>query len=82
VRKTRLALADAGVGYERVQQAYVGYVYGDSTCGQRALYEVGLTGVPIVSTATTVRPVRPRSSSPARRSTPAPTACWRSVSSR
>jgi acetyl-CoA acetyltransferase len=45
----RLALADAGVGYERVQQAYVGYVYGDSTCGQRALYEVGLTGVPIVN---------------------------------
>ncbi len=32
-----------------VQQAYVGYVYGDSTCGQRALYEVGLTGVPIVN---------------------------------
>jgi sterol carrier protein 2 len=45
----RLALADAGVGYEKVQQAYVGYVYGDSTCGQRALYEVGLTGVPIVN---------------------------------
>jgi acetyl-CoA acetyltransferase len=45
----RLALADAGVGYDRVQQAYVGYVYGDSTCGQRALYEVGLTGVPIVN---------------------------------
>ncbi|MGD5575227.1 hypothetical protein QUU09_22530, partial [Xanthomonas citri pv. citri] len=35
---TRLALADAGLGYETVQQAYVGYVYGDSTCGQRALY--------------------------------------------
>jgi len=46
---TRLALKDAGLGYERVQQAYVGYVYGDSTCGQTALYEVGLTGVPIVN---------------------------------
>jgi acetyl-CoA acetyltransferase len=45
----RLALADAGVGYERVQQAYVGYVYGDSTAGQRALYEVGMTGIPIVN---------------------------------
>lgn len=43
----RAALADAGLGYEAVQQAYVGYVYGDSTCGQRALYEVGLSGVPI-----------------------------------
>ncbi len=46
---TRLALADAGVEYSEVQQACVGYVYGDSTAGQRALYEVGLTGVPIVN---------------------------------
>ena len=38
---TRLALADAGLDFSRIQQAYVGYVYGDSTCGQRALYEVG-----------------------------------------
>ena len=30
-----------------VQQAYVGYVYGDSTCGQRALYDVGMTGIPV-----------------------------------
>ena len=46
---TRLALTDAGVGYERVQQAYVGYVYGDSTAGQKALYGVGMTGIPIVN---------------------------------
>jgi sterol carrier protein 2 len=45
----RLALADAGVDYSEVQQAFVGYVYGDSTAGQRALYQVGLTGVPIVN---------------------------------
>jgi acetyl-CoA acetyltransferase len=45
----RLALADAGVDYGDVQQAFVGYVYGDSTAGQRALYEVGLTGIPIVN---------------------------------
>ena len=32
-----------------MQQAYVGYVYGDSTCGQRALYPVGMTGIPIVN---------------------------------
>jgi sterol carrier protein 2 len=43
------ALADAGVPYERIQQAYVGYVYGDSTCGQRAVYELGLTGIPVVN---------------------------------
>lgn len=45
----RLALADAGLGYETIEQAYVGYVYGDSTCGQRALYHVGMTGIPIVN---------------------------------
>ena len=44
-----LALADAGVPYDAVQQAYVGYVYGDSTAGQRALYEVGMTGIPIIN---------------------------------
>jgi acetyl-CoA acetyltransferase len=43
----RLALADAGLTYERIEHAYVGYVYGDSTCGQRALYELGMTGIPI-----------------------------------
>ena len=45
----RLALADAGIGYADVGQAYAGYVYGDSTAGQRALYEVGMTGIPIVN---------------------------------
>jgi acetyl-CoA acetyltransferase len=45
----RAALADARIGYEQVQQAYVGYVYGDSTAGQRAVYEVGMTGIPIVN---------------------------------
>jgi acetyl-CoA acetyltransferase len=45
----KLALADAGLDYGEVQQAYVGYVYGDSTCGQRALYPVGMTGIPIVN---------------------------------
>lgn len=46
---THAALSDAGIGYEQIQQAYVGYVYGDSTAGQRALYEVGMTGIPIVN---------------------------------
>jgi acetyl-CoA acetyltransferase len=43
------ALADAGIDYCQVQQAYVGYVYGDSTSGQAALYGVGQTGIPIVN---------------------------------
>jgi acetyl-CoA acetyltransferase len=44
-----LALADAGLGYAAVEQAYVGYVCGDSTSGQRAPYDVGMTGVPLVN---------------------------------
>ena len=43
------ALADAGVDYREVQQAYVGYVYGESTSGQRAVYELGISGIPIVN---------------------------------
>ncbi len=43
----RLALEDAGVVYAAVEQAYAGYVYGDSTCGQRALYALGMTGIPV-----------------------------------
>ena len=31
----RIALADAGVGYESIQQAFASYIYGDSTAGQR-----------------------------------------------
>ncbi|CAN7748686.1 lipid-transfer protein [Variovorax sp. LjRoot84] len=45
----RQALADAGLHYDEVQQAYAGYVYGDSTSGQRALYEVGMSGIPVVN---------------------------------
>ncbi len=41
------ALADAGVPYEAIEQVCVGYVYGDSTSGQRAVYQLGLSGVPI-----------------------------------
>jgi acetyl-CoA acyltransferase len=41
------ALADAGIAYEDVQQVCVGYVFGDSTAGQRSVYQLGLTGVPI-----------------------------------
>ncbi|MYT70812.1 MULTISPECIES: lipid-transfer protein [unclassified Streptomyces] len=41
------ALADAGIGYEDVQQVPVGYCFQASTAGQRAAYELGLTGVPV-----------------------------------
>jgi acetyl-CoA acetyltransferase len=41
------ALKDAGISYDKIEQAFVGYVYGESTCGQRAVYQLGLTGVPV-----------------------------------
>jgi acetyl-CoA acyltransferase len=41
------ALQDAGIAYEEIEQAYAGYCYGDSTYGQRAVYGLGLTGIPI-----------------------------------
>ncbi|MFO0552386.1 MAG: lipid-transfer protein [Polyangiaceae bacterium] len=43
----RAALADAGIEYQDIEQVFAGYVYGDSTCGQRAAYDLGLTGVPV-----------------------------------
>ena len=43
------ALLDAGIDYREVQEAYVGYVYGESTSGQRAVYELGMTGIPVVN---------------------------------
>lgn len=45
----RAALQDAGLDYTHMQQGYVGYVYGDSTSGQAALYQHGHTGIPIVN---------------------------------
>ncbi|ORZ38190.1 thiolase-like protein [Catenaria anguillulae PL171] len=43
------ALLDANLTYPEVQFAAVGYCYGDSTAGQRALYELGQTGIPIIN---------------------------------
>ncbi|MCB9600303.1 MAG: lipid-transfer protein [Sandaracinus sp.] len=43
----RAALKDAGIDFTEVEQAYAGYVYGDSTCGQRVVYSVGTTGIPV-----------------------------------
>jgi acetyl-CoA acetyltransferase len=49
VDATRQALADAGIDYQAVRQAYVGFVIGDTTSGQQALYQVGLSGIPIIN---------------------------------
>lgn len=45
----KAALADAGIDYDAVEQVYAGYVYGDSACGQRSVFGLGMTGVPIVN---------------------------------
>lgn len=44
-----LALADAGISYAAVEQAFAGYVYAASCAGQRAIYKAGMTGIPIVN---------------------------------
>lgn len=41
------ALKDGNVQFADIAAAYVGYVFGDSTCGQRSVYEIGLTGIPV-----------------------------------
>ena len=48
-RAIRAALEDAGLDYDKVQQVYAGYVFGDSCCGQRAVYDVGMSGVPVIN---------------------------------
>jgi sterol carrier protein 2 len=45
----RDALRDAGIEYREVEQVYAGYVYGDSCAGERVVYQVGLTGVPVIN---------------------------------
>ncbi len=43
----REALSDSGLSFADIEQAYAGYVYGDSTCGQKVIYKVGMTGIPV-----------------------------------
>ncbi len=45
----RLALEDAGLGFETIEQAYAGYVFGESCSGQRVVYKAGMTGIPIIN---------------------------------
>lgn len=44
------ALADANIPYHEVGAVVASYCYGEPTSGQRAVYELGLTGVPIFNT--------------------------------
>src|SRR5450631_171414 len=48
-RAVRMALGDAQVSYLDIEQVFAGYVYGDSTSGQRVVYDVGMTGIPVIN---------------------------------
>ncbi len=41
------ALKDANVEYNKIEQAFCGYINGMSTLGQQSLYGVGMTGIPV-----------------------------------
>ena len=43
------AVEDAGIPNDLIEQAYAAYVYGDSTCGQHALYDAFMTGIPVIN---------------------------------
>ncbi|NQY89502.1 MAG: lipid-transfer protein [Colwellia sp.] len=44
-----IALADAGIQANKIQQAFGAYIYGDSTCAQHAFYDVIQSGIPIIN---------------------------------
>lgn len=43
------AVADAGIDPSLIEQAYGGYIYGDSTCAQHAFYDAFMTGIPVIN---------------------------------
>jgi len=43
----RSALQDSGIEYEDIDEVFASYIYGDTCCGQRIAYDVGLTGIRI-----------------------------------
>jgi acetyl-CoA acetyltransferase len=49
VEATQAALDDAGIAYDLVERAFASYVAGDSCYGNRGLYDIGMTGIPIVN---------------------------------
>jgi len=48
-RAIKGALKDAGIDERLIEQAYAAYIYGDTTCGQHALYDVIQTGIPVIN---------------------------------
>ena len=78
------ALQDAGVAFDQIEQAYAGFIYGESSYGQRAMYELGMTGIPMInvnnncstgSSALNLARTRSRAASPTARSRSASRRC-------
>ncbi|MEP0203130.1 MAG: lipid-transfer protein [Halioglobus sp.] len=43
------AIQEAGINSSLIEQAYGGYIYGDSTCAQHAVYDAFMTGIPVIN---------------------------------
>ena len=43
------AVKEAGIDFSLIEQAYGGYIYGDSSGAQHALYDAYMTGIPIMN---------------------------------
>ena len=43
------AVKEAGIDPAQIEQAYGGYIYGDSTCAQHAVYDAFMTGIPVIN---------------------------------
>lgn len=43
------AIQEAGIDSSLIEQAYGGYIYGDSTCAQHAVYDAFMTGIPVIN---------------------------------
>lgn len=43
-----MAIADAGIDHDEIDQAYVGHVFGEPSYGQRAVSELGITDIPVI----------------------------------
>ena len=68
----------------RGRAGFVGYCYGESTSGQRAVYQLGLTGIPVVNVNNNCSTGSTRAvhGAPGGRAAGWPTARWRSASRR
>lgn len=44
-----MAVKDAGISARQIEQAFAAYIYGDSTSGQHAFYDIIQSGIPVIN---------------------------------